>query len=172
MDLTVLLERKGGNTMKFALSDLTLKSPAFDNNGVMPKQYSGEGQNISPPLTWSNVPADTRSFALFCHDPAAPLVGSGHYGFTHWVLYNIPASATGLAEGVAEYTAGPNDGGGSGYTGPMPPPGHGMHQYFFWLMALDAELDLPAGLGLPQLLERVEPHLIGMNRLVGLYQRQ
>jgi Raf kinase inhibitor-like YbhB/YbcL family protein len=157
--------------MKFALSELTLTSSAFSDNGFIPRQYTGEGANVSPPLSWSRVPPNTQSFALFCHDPAAPLVSSGRYGFTHWVLYNIPGSVTSLPEGVAHYTTGPNDAGGTGYTGPMPPPGHGWHQYFFWLLALDRDLHLEAGLTLGQLLERVEPHLIGMNRIVGLYQR-
>ncbi|PSR23073.1 MAG: YbhB/YbcL family Raf kinase inhibitor-like protein [Sulfobacillus acidophilus] len=157
--------------MKFALSDLRLTSSAFADGGFIPSQYSGEGTNVSPPLSWTHVPANTQSFAVFCHDPAAPLVASGRYGFTHWVLYNIPGSATGLPEGVSDYTTGPNDAGRAGYTGPMPPPGHGPHQYFFWLLALDQDLHLETGLALGEFLERVEPHLIGMNRLVGLYQR-
>ncbi len=89
----------------------------------------------------------------------------------HWVLYNIPASVTSLAEGVADYTQGKNDFGNSGYGGPMPPVGHGRHHYYFWVLALDKELDLEAGLTQWQLLARVEPSLIGMNRLVGNFER-
>jgi Raf kinase inhibitor-like YbhB/YbcL family protein len=89
----------------------------------------------------------------------------------HWVLYGIPGSVTELAEGVGDYVQGVNDFGNAGYGGPMPPPGHGTHHYFFWLLALDSEVDLPAGLTMWELLERTEPNIIGMNRLVGTYRR-
>jgi hypothetical protein len=89
----------------------------------------------------------------------------------HWVLYNIPASVSELAEGCADYTQGVNNFGNSGYNGPLPPEGHGQHKYYFWVIALDAELDLPAGLTLWQLLEKIEPHATAMNRLIGTYQR-
>jgi Raf kinase inhibitor-like YbhB/YbcL family protein len=122
-------------------------------------------------LEWTHIPDGTRSFALICHDPDAPLVSPGVYGFVHWVLYNIPGSVTGLPEGTADYTRGPNDFNEARYMGPMPPNGHGTHHYFFWLLALNKELNLPAGNTLWQLLEAIEPHVIGMNRLVGTYQR-
>lgn len=157
--------------MGFALSELQLKSPAFESGAPIPSRYTGEGENISPPLEWTNVPEGTCSFAVICHDPDAPLVSAGTYGFVHWVLYNIPASVTTLSEGAGEYTKGPNDANKDGYMGPMPPNGHGTHHYFFWLFALDEELNLEAGLTLWQLLERIDPHVIGMNRLVGTYQR-
>ena len=115
--------------------------------------------------------AQAKSFAVICHDPDAPLVSPGTYGFVHWVLYNIPASASSLPEGVREYTAGDNDFDKRGYGGPMPPEGHGTHHYFFWLLALNQDLDLEEGLTMWQLLERVEPHVIGMNRLVGTFRR-
>ena len=111
------------------------------------------------------------SSSTVCHDPDAPLVTPGRYGYVHWVLYNIPGSATGLAEGSGDHTQGVSDFGKPGYGGPMPPEGHGVHNYFFWLLALDAELDLEPGLGMWDLLERIEPNVIGMNRLVGTYQR-
>jgi Raf kinase inhibitor-like YbhB/YbcL family protein len=111
--------------MGFALSELQLKSPAFEPQGEIPAKYTGEGQDISPPLQWSNVPNGTRSFALICHDPDAPLVFEGAYGFVHWVLYNIPGSVTSLSEGIREYTSGPNGSKKEGYMGPMPPNGHG-----------------------------------------------
>ena len=115
--------------------------------------------------------AGTQSFAVVCHDPDAPLVTPGHYGYVHWVLYNIPGDATGLAEATEEHTQGVSDFGRPGYGGPMPPEGHGMQNYFFWVLALDANLDLEPGLSLWTLLERIEPHVISMNRLVGTYQR-
>lgn len=158
--------------MGFALSSMHLSSPAFDHDGAIPRQYSGEGQDVSPALVWRNPPDGTQAYAVICHDPDAPLVSAnGSYGFVHWVLYNIPASVNQLAEGCADYTAGKNDFGNSGYGGPMPPPGHGQHKYYFWVLALNQELNLPAGLSLWQLLQKIEPHLLGMNRLVGTYQR-
>lgn len=157
--------------MGFALSDLELSSPAFDPGGGIPATHTGEGDDVSPPLEWTRVPAGTRSFALICHDPDAPVVSTGTYGFVHWVLYNIPASVMRLPEGTAEYTNGTTDFGQPGYRGPMPPPGHGPHHYFFWLFALDEDLSLKPGLTLQQLLETIEPHAVGMNRLVGTYER-
>lgn len=158
--------------MGFALSDMKLESPAFDAGGAVPKKHSGEGEDVSPAFAWSGAPDNTKSFALICHDPDAPLVKPGEYGFTHWVLYNIPASVSELPEGVDAYTAGKNDFGNSGYGGPMPPEGHGTHHYFFWLLALDKETDFDAGLNLSELLERVEPNVVAMNRLVGTYVRK
>lgn len=157
--------------MGFALSKMQISSPAFAAGGPIPKKHTGEGQDVSPSLSFSGAPAGTKSFALVCHDPDAPLVKPGTYGFVHWVLYGIPGSVAGLPEGTGSYVQGVNDFGNSGYGGPMPPSGHGTHHYFFWLLALDSEPKLPAGLTLWQLLERVEASVIGMNRLVGTYSR-
>jgi Raf kinase inhibitor-like YbhB/YbcL family protein len=158
--------------MGFALSDMRLKSTAFSNGGPIPSKHTGVGIDTSPQLSWTSVPTGTRAFAVICHDPDAPLVSpGGTYGFVHWVLYNIPASVTSLDEGTDQYTSGKNDFGKTGYGGPMPPVGHGRHHYYFWVLALDKELDLEAGLTLWQLLARVEPNLIGMNRLVGTFER-
>ncbi len=156
--------------MGFALSEMQLRSPAFDTRGQIPQKYTGFGDDLSPPLEWTNVPEGTRSYAIICHDPDAPLVLPGTYGFVHWVLYNIPGSASGLAEGTQEYTKGINDFNKSGYNGPMPPAGHGVHHYFWWLLALNQELNLPEGLTQWQLLERTEAHILGMNRIVGIYE--
>jgi Raf kinase inhibitor-like YbhB/YbcL family protein len=157
--------------MGFALSPMNLTSAAFEAGGNIPTKFTGEGPDVSPELSWSDVPEGTRSFALICHDPDAPLVKPGSYGFVHWVLYGIPGSLDGLPEGVDDYLQGVNDFGNSGYGGPMPPEGHGTHHYFFWLLALDAPVELPAGLTMWELLERIEPHVIGMNRLMGTYRR-
>ena len=157
--------------MGFALSDMKLESAAFATGGAIPKKHTGEGEDVSPALAWSSVPDGTRSFAVICHDPDAPLVKPGAYGFVHWVLYGLPGDARSLAEGAKDGTAGKNDFGNQGYGGPMPPEGHGRHHYFFWLLALDAEPELPAGLTLSELLERIEPHVVAMNRLVGTYER-
>lgn len=157
--------------MGFALSQMQLKSSGFKNGGMIPDKYTGYGQDIVPPLEWTNVPEGTKSFAIICHDPDAPLILPGTYGFVHWVLYNIPGSISGLPEGCDDYTKGINGRGNNAYNGPKPPPGHGVHHYFWWLMALDKELDLEPDLTQWRLLERIEPHVIGMNRLVGIYEK-
>lgn len=158
--------------MPLKLSDLTITSPAFRTGEQIPVRHTGDGEDVSPPLEWTNVPEGTRQFALVCHDPDAPFVAPGQYGFVHWLLYNIPGSARGLAEdGGGAFTAGQNDFGNQAYGGPACPPGHGPHHYYFWLLALDAELQLDAGLSMSRLLERLEPHVLGMNRLIGTYER-
>jgi Raf kinase inhibitor-like YbhB/YbcL family protein len=158
--------------MGFALSSMQVESAAFTPHGRIPPKYTGEGEDVSPPLRWSDAPEGTKSFAVICHDPDAPLCKPGTYGFVHWVLYDIPASVTSLSEGEGDrFTNGETDFGKATYGGPMPPEGHGTHHYYFWVLALDRELDLEAGLTMWELLERVEPHVIGMNRLVGTYRR-
>ncbi|MEX2489005.1 MAG: YbhB/YbcL family Raf kinase inhibitor-like protein [Pseudomonadales bacterium] len=158
--------------MGFALSDMQLTSDGIQQGGAIPAKYTGEGEDVSPQLAWSDVPDGTQSFAIVCHDPDAPLVtGQGTYGFVHWVLYNIPRDVTSLPEGTGDYTGGTNDFGKTGYGGPMPPNGHGVHNYYFWVLALSEDLDLEPGLTLWQLLAKIEPKLIGMNRLVGSYER-
>jgi len=159
--------------MGFAPSDMQLTSTAFQHGGAIPAKHTGEGEDVSPGFYWRDAPAGTRSFALFCHDPDAPLVGTlGDYGFVHWVLYNIPASAHKLEEGTKDYATGHNNFGRRGYNGPLPPEGHGVHHYYFWLLALDLEPALPDGMTLRELLEKVEPHVLGMNRLMGRYERR
>jgi hypothetical protein len=156
--------------MGFALSnELKLASDAFAGGGTIPERHTAYGEGVSPALSWSGVPDEAASFALFCHDPDAPMVTpDGTYGYAHWVLYNIPADVSQLPEGVSGvYTAGLNQMGESGYTGPHPPPGHGLHHYFFWLLALRSAPEMEEGLNLWRLLARVEPDLVAMNRLVG-----
>jgi Raf kinase inhibitor-like YbhB/YbcL family protein len=157
--------------MAFALSDLEVTTPAFRDGESIPAKHTCEGDDVSPALNWKGLPEGTKSVAVFCHDPDAPLVKPGAYGFTHWLIYNLPAGSSGLEEGTSEGDVGVNDAGNSGYNGPAPPPGHGLHRYFFWVLALDQELNLQAGLTLEQFLEKVEPHLLGMNRMMGSYKR-
>ncbi len=157
--------------MGFALSNMQLACTAFADGGSIPAKFTGESDDVSPEFAWSNAPEGTRSYALVCHDPDAPLIKPGTYGFVHWVLYNIPADATGIGEASADHTAGVNDFGNAGYGGPMPPEGHGTHRYFFWLFALSSEAPIEPGLTMWQLLERIEPDVIGMNRLMGTYSR-
>ncbi len=157
--------------MGFALSEMRLTTSAFEQGGAIPAKYTGDAEDVSPAVSWTEAPEGTKSFALICHDPDAPLVKPGSYGFVHWVLYGIPGNVSELAEGVADYVQGVNDFGNQGYGGPAPPPGHGTHHYFFWLLALDSEPDLPPGLTLWELLDKLEPTIIGMNRLMGTYSR-
>ena len=157
--------------MGFAISDMQLTCSAFEDGGRIPTRHTGEGEDVSPQFSWTDAPDGTQSYALICHDPDAPLIKPGSCGFVHWVLYGIPGAATVLAEGVGDLTCGVNDFGKNSYGGPMPPEGHGTHRYFFWLLALDAELDLEPGLTMWQLLEKIEPAVIGMNRLMGTYSR-
>lgn len=158
--------------MGFALSDIQLNSTAFASGATIPKKHTGEGVDVSPQFSWTNAPAGTQSFALVCHDPDAPLVStSGNYGFVHWVYYNIPASVSSLDEANSEFTNGKTDFGQQTYGGPMPPNGHGQHNYYFWIIALDKQLNLEAGLTLYEFLARAEANIIGMNRLVGCYKR-
>ena len=157
--------------MGFALSDMQIESPAFGAHGAIPQRHTGDGEDVSPVLRWRDAPAGTKAFAVVCHDPDAPLLKTTSYGFVHWLLYNIPAETSELAEGTQEFTPGKNDFGGTGYGGPAPPPGHGKHHYYFWILALDTELDLPAELSMSELLDKIEPHVKGMNRLIGTYIR-
>ena len=157
--------------MGFALSNMQLTCPAFTDGGQIPAKFTGESDDVSPELAWSEVPDGTRSFALICHDPDAPLIKPGTYGFVHWVLYNIPGNVSGLDEATELYTSGVTDFGQTFYNGPMPPNGHGLHNYYFWVLALNETVALEPGLTMWQLLEKIEPHLIGMNRLMGRYKR-
>ncbi len=147
------------------LADLKLKSPAFKHHEHIPDRYTGDGEDVAPELQWSGVPDGTKAFAVVVHDPDAPLVD----GFTHWVAYGIPGDSTGLPEGGGDATAGKNSFGNSGYGGPAPPPDHGSHHYYFWIYALDEDLDLEPGLERRALLDRIEDHVIEQARLVGTF---
>ena len=157
--------------MGFAPSTMQLTSPAFGAGGAIPAKFTGEGEDVSPAFDLTDVPEGTRSIALICHDPDAPLVQKGTYGYVHWVLYDLPADTRSLDEGTDVGTAGKNDFGNTGYGGPMPPEGHGVHHYYFWVMAFNEKLSLDPGLTLWEFLAKSEPNLIGMNRLIGTYQR-
>ena len=148
------------------VADLKISSEAFEDHGQIPEKHTSDGADVSPAVSWTGVPDGTKSFALVVHDPDAPLVD----GFTHWVLYNLPAETTELEEDTDAGTAGENSAGHAGYNGPAPPPGHGSHHYFFWVYALDDDLDLPPGLDRRGLIDRIEDHVIEQARCVGLYE--
>jgi Raf kinase inhibitor-like YbhB/YbcL family protein len=149
------------------VADLRIWSPAFDAHGRIPERHSADGEDVSPELRWSGAPDGTRAFALVVHDPDAPLVD----GFTHWVAYRIAPDASGLPEGGGGTVQGTNSFGNAGYNGPAPPADHGPHHYYFWLYALDEDLELEAGLDRRALLERIEDHVIEQARVVGTYRR-
>ena len=157
---------------------IQITSSAFTQGQPIPKKYTGEGDDVSPPLTWSNLPEKTKELALICDDPDAP-----EWPWVHWVIYKIPADTKGLPEGVprksqpkepAGAVQGKNswpEGEDIGYRGPMPPPGHGVHHYHFKLYALDAPLAAEPGLEKKALLEKIEGHVLAEGELMGTYQR-
>ena len=154
--------------MQMNIKDLQIGSPAFTALEPIPKRYTIDGENISPPVEWSGLPSGTQQLVLICHDPDAPLVR----GFTHWTIYNIPSTVAGLAEaGGSKFTQGKNSTDNLGYTEAAPPNGHGLHHYYFWLYALDKELDLKPGLNREQILDAIADRVIEQARLVGVYQR-
>jgi Raf kinase inhibitor-like YbhB/YbcL family protein len=155
---------KGGKTME-------IKSLSFNHEGMIPAKYTCDGQNISPPLTWSGAPEETKSFALICDDPDAP-VGL----WVHWVFFDIPAKVNSLPENVSrqEEIAGLGKNGKNtsrrwGYDGPCPPGG--THHYYFKLYALDAILNLKAGLTNDELLTAMKGHILVEAQLMGRYKR-
>ncbi len=155
--------------MSLKLGHLRITSPAFQPLGRIPKRHGGDGDNKSPPLEWTGAPAGTQQFALVVHDPDAPLPA----GFTHWVVYGIPATTTTLPEAqeANAFIAGVNDTGKPGYLGPYPPGGHGAHHYYFWLYALDTKSNLKPGMNRSQLMDSINDHILEQARLVGTYER-
>jgi Raf kinase inhibitor-like YbhB/YbcL family protein len=150
---------------KLNVANLRLRSPAFEHHKPIPPRHTGDGEDVSPALEWSGVPDGTRGFAVVMHDPDAPLLD----GFTHWVTYGIPGEAHGLPEGRGGRVTGLNSFGNASYNGPAPPPGHGVHHYYFWVYALDEDLVLPANLDRRALFAQIEDHVIEQARLVGTY---
>jgi Raf kinase inhibitor-like YbhB/YbcL family protein len=159
----------------FAEDTMKLTSTAFGENQSIPKLYTCEGKDVSPPLAWSGVPANAKSLALIVDDPDAPDPAAPRMTWVHWVLYDIPASAQGLAEGVATGALpkgtreGVNDWQRTGYGGPCPPVGR--HRYFHKLYALDTELpDLkkPTKGALEQ---AMKGHIIAQTQLIATYEK-
>jgi len=151
---------------------IRVTSDAFGEGESIPEQYTCRGRDVSPPLAWTGLPAGSRSLALICDDPDAPM---GNW--VHWVLYGLPPDRSGLAEGLpAERSLagggkqGINDFRRIGYGGPCPPPGP-PHRYIFTLYALGIEVDLPPGATRPQLLDFMNGHILAKGRLTGRFQR-
>lgn len=154
---------------------MQLSSSAFETHNNIPAIYTCDGENISPPLSWSGLPSSSKSLALIVDDPDAPDPAAPQRTWVHWVLYNIPAHSSGLAQAIPAQDLpsgtlqGSNDWQRSGYGGPCPPIGR--HRYFHTLYALDVELP---DLGVPskaQLLKAMQGHIIAQAELIGLYQR-
>lgn len=151
---------------------ISITSPEFNKGEKIPPRFTGDGDNISPRLEWSNIPENTRSLALIMDDPDAP---GGT--FVHWIIFNIPADSPGLPEAVASEPQlpdgsiqGRNSASGIGYYGPYPPAGS-RHRYYFSLYALDEKLDLKAMASKEQLVKAMEGHILDQGRLFGIYQR-
>jgi Raf kinase inhibitor-like YbhB/YbcL family protein len=153
---------------------MQLCSSSFIDGATIPRRFTCDGEDISPPLTWTGAPAATRSFALLCNDPDAP-AGTWH----HWAAYDIPASLTVLAEGAsanalaADFIQAINDFGRAGYGGPCPPHRHGIHHYHFCLLALSiGRLAVSAHDPSCRQVEReARKHVLAETTLIGVYQR-
>ena len=155
---------------------LTLISPAFRHGGVIPRRHTCEGEDLSPPLLWSGAPSGTQSLVLIVDDPDAPDPKAPRMTWVHWLLYNLPPAASGLAEGLsakhlpAGTLQGVNDWHRTGYGGPCPPIGQ--HRYFHKLYALDALLPDLKGPAKTALEQAMHGHVLAQTQLVGLYQKQ
>ena len=173
--LILLLIACGGNEKnieKDKTMSLSISSSAFSEGERIPDKYACEGEDISPPLSWSNIHEGTQSFALISDDTDAPLDT-----WNHWVIYNIPADAEGLPEAVPTAESlpdgsrqGVNSWGRTGYGGPCPPHGNPLH-YFFKLYALDITLILPADELKSSVEAAMEGHILESASLMGTYSR-
>ena len=156
----------------YRASAFEIKSPAFENNGVIPKQYTCDGINLSPSLSWSGISEGTKSLVLISDDPDAP-AGT----WTHWIMYNIPPLSKGLQDGVLpmqnlphEAKQGLNDFKKIGYGGPCPPSG--THRYFFKLYALDTKLNLEGSATKKKLEDAMKGHVLTEAQIIGKYSRK
>ena len=154
----------GGNHMKVI-------STAFSEGTMIPRKFTCDDTNVSPPLKWSQAPEGTKTFAVICDDPDAP---SGTW--VHWVLYNLPSSVNGLSENVPPMESlpngakqGKNDFGKIGYRGPCPPGG--THRYYFRVCALDKELNVKSSITKAELLKAAEGSILAEGELMGKYKR-
>ncbi len=152
---------------------MLLSSNAFSNGETIPRRFTCDGQNLSPPLEWSGVPAQARSLVIICDDPNAPS-GTWH----HWTVYDVPPDRSALPEGAGQQGGeiavkqGLNDFGKQGYGGPCPPHRHGPHHYHFRILALSvARLPLGNKPSCPDVERAARKHILAEASLVGLYER-
>lgn len=152
---------------------LVLRSPAFDHGGEIPRLYTCEGEDVSPPLEWTGVPDRAISLALLVEDPDAPDPSHPKGTWVHWVLYNLSPSLNGLPASLdhapGTSVAGSNDWNRTGYGGPCPPVGR--HRYFFKLFALDVRLALPQPASSRDVEAAMRGHVLATAELVGTYRR-
>ncbi len=158
--------------MDIDVATMQVMSSAFKEGGAIPRQYTCDGEDISPPLSWESGPEGTKSFVLIADDPDAP-----RRTFVHWVLYDLPASTRELPEDMARdkilsngARQGINDGGDFGYMGPCPPSG--THHYFFKIYALNTQVNLPPGKRKADLLEVMEGHILAQGQIMSTYSRR
>jgi len=143
---------------------------------MIPKEFTADGQDISPPLKWSLGPEQTQSFVLFVEDPDAP----GKEPFVHWIVYGMPPNVIGLPQGISSAMGasaatgnmiqGANSKGSNSYDGPEPPPGKA-HRYYFEIFAIDRAINLPAGATKEQVVAAMNGHVLTKGILMGKYQR-
>ena len=152
---------------------MKLTSSAFAQGGEIPQQFTCEGQDISPDLSWTDAPKETKSFALIAHDPDAPRPN----GFVHWVVYNIPGSVTQIVQNASKSASlpelglqGRNDSGKAAYMGPCPPSGS--HRYFFRLYALRTNLDLEPSATYNEVMAAMADKIIEQSELMGTYAKR
>ncbi|MFW6163414.1 MAG: YbhB/YbcL family Raf kinase inhibitor-like protein [Planctomycetota bacterium] len=157
------------------MPEIKVTSTAFTTGAAIPPKYTGEGEDISPPLSWSGVPDEAKEIVLICDDPDAPTAEP----WVHWVVYGIPPTETGLPEGVAKTETldngakqGMNTFPKLGYNGPMPPPGHGVHHYHFKVYAADAPTGLAPRATKKDVLAAIDDHVLAQGELIGTYERK
>lgn len=155
-----------------AMTELRVESTAFEEGGTIPRRYTCDGEDVSPPLSWSTPPEGTKSLVLICDDPDAPM-GT----WVHWVLFGLSPDISELPEGVPSQRIvlggakqGTTSFGRVGYGGPCPPKGPA-HRYFFKLYAVDTEIDLDAGATKQEVLRVIEGHILAQGQLMGRYSR-
>jgi Raf kinase inhibitor-like YbhB/YbcL family protein len=148
---------------QIAVKTLSVKSKAFQANGLIPVKYTCEGENINPPIHWGAVPDGTRTMALIMEDPDAP-----RGTFVHWIMWNVPAN-TEITENSAPGGIGKNGNMENNYYGPCPPSGE--HHYHFKLYALDTKLDLPGNTDKGSLMNAMEGHVLASGDLIGIYKK-
>jgi Raf kinase inhibitor-like YbhB/YbcL family protein len=166
-----------------ARATMKLTSSAFDDMAAIARKYTADGDDISPPLAWTDVPGPTVTLALICDDPDAPSPARpAAEPWVHWVLYDVPAETRELPAGIPQSKEpgslpGARQGTNSwksdniGYRGPAPPPGSGTHRYVFHLYALDSRLELAPGADKSKLLRAMKGHVLAEGKLTGTYQR-
>lgn len=153
-----------GLALAASTKGLDVKSPVFDNNGMIPKKYSCDGENVNPPITVGDLPVGTKTVALIVHDPDAPVKG----GYTHWVVWNIRPGVL-ITENYKDAPEGLNGSGKKGYTGMCPPSG--THHYHFMAYALNITLNIDKRTDKKYLEKAMKGHILAQGDLVGLYKK-